>query len=467
MNTKYSDLIDQTYYFPQEEFKLENNELQFHDIDLMELVEKYGAPLKFTYLPKISENIHRAKTWFKNAIEKHNYKGDYNYCYCTKSSHFEHILNEALKNDIHIETSAAFDINIVQKLKKTGKITNDTYVICNGFKRDQYITNIADLINSGQKNCIPIIDNYEEIDLLSEEIEGKYKIGIRIASEEEPKFEFYTSRLGIGYKNIVPFYNKKVKENEQVELKMLHFFINTGIRDNSYYWNELNKCLQVYIDLKKLCPTLDSLNIGGGFPIKNSLHFEYDYQYMVEEIINQIKLTCDDAGVDVPNIFTEFGSFTVGESGGAIYEILYQKQQNDREKWNMINSSFITTLPDTWAISKKFVMLAINRWNDEYERVLLGGLTCDSDDYYNSEQNTNAIYLPKYRKDKPLYIGFFNTGAYQETIGGFGGLQHCLIPQPKQILIDKDENGKLTTTLFSEQQTSEDLLKILGYSPNT
>jgi len=463
LNTKYSNLIDQTYYFPQEEFKLENNELQFHDIDLMELVEKYGAPLKFTYLPKISQNIDRAKVWFKNAIEKHNYKGNYNYCYCTKSSHFEHILNEALKNDIHIETSSAFDINIVQKLKKTGKITDDTYVICNGFKRDQYITNIAELMNSGHKNCIPIIDNYEEIDLLSEEINDPYKIGIRIASEEEPKFEFYTSRLGIGYKNIVPFFNKKIKENEQVELKMLHFFINTGIRDTSYYWNELNKCLKVYIDLKKVCPTLDSLNIGGGFPIKNSLHFEYDYQYMVEEIINQIKLTCDEAEVDVPNIFTEFGSFTVGESGGAIYEILYQKQQNDREKWNMINSSFITTLPDTWAISKKFVMLAINRWNDEYERVLLGGLTCDSDDYYNSEQNTNAIYLPKYRKDKPLYIGFFNTGAYQETIGGFGGLQHCLIPSPKHILIDRDKDGNLTTELFSNQQTSDELLNILGY----
>lgn len=466
MNTKYSNLIDQTYYFPQEEFKLEDNELQFHDIDLMELVEKYGAPLKFTYLPKISQNINRAKVWFKNAIEKHDYKGNYNYCYCTKSSHFEHVLNEALKNDIHIETSSAFDINIVQKLKKTGKITDDTYVICNGFKRDQYITNIAELMNSGHKNCIPIIDNYEEIDLLSEEINDPYKIGIRIASEEEPKFEFYTSRLGIGYKNIVPFFNKKIKENEQVELKMLHFFINTGIRDTSYYWNELNKCLKVYIDLKKVCPSLDSLNIGGGFPIKNSLHFEYDYQYMVEEIINQIKLTCDEAEVDVPNIFTEFGSFTVGESGGAIYEILYQKQQNDREKWNMINSSFITTLPDTWAISKKFVMLAINRWNDEYERVLLGGLTCDSDDYYNSEQNTNAIYLPKYKKDKPLYIGFFNTGAYQESIGGFGGLQHCLIPSPKHILIDRDEDGNLKTELFSNQQTSDELLNILGYDTN-
>ena len=466
MNTKYIDLIDQTYYFPQEEFDLKEDTLQFHGIDLMKLIEEYGAPLKFTYLPKISENIQKAKKWFAHAIEKHNYKGSYNYCYCTKSSHFQHVLDEALKNDIHIETSSAFDINIVEKLQKKGKITKDTYVICNGFKREQYITNIGRLINNGHQNCIPIIDNYEEIDLLSDEIKDDFKIGIRIASEEEPKFEFYTSRLGIGYKNIVPFYEEQIKNNDKVELKMLHFFINTGIRDTAYYWNELLKCLKVYIRLKRICPTLDSLNIGGGFPIKNSLQFDYDYQYMIDEIINQINIACQEAEVPVPHIFTEFGSFTVGESGGAIYEVLYQKQQNDREKWNMINSSFITTLPDTWAINKRFIMLAVNRWNDEYERVLLGGLTCDSDDYYNSEQNMNAIYLPKFKKEKPLYIGFFNTGAYQETIGGFGGLQHCLIPTPKHILIHKDEEGNLSTKLFKEQQKSEDLLKILGYDDN-
>ncbi|GAA4273146.1 arginine decarboxylase [Aquimarina gracilis] len=463
MKTKYIDLIDQTFYFPQEEFNLENNQLQFHGINLMALIAQYGAPLKFTYLPKISENINRAKGWFDKAIKTNNYAGNYNYCYCTKSSHFQHVLNEALKNDIHIETSSAFDIDIVENLKAQGKINDDTYVICNGFKRDQYIQNIARLINNGHQNCIPIIDNYEELSLLSDTIEGKFQVGIRIASEEEPKFEFYTSRLGIGYRNIVPFYNDQIKVNPKVELKMLHFFINTGIRDTAYYWNELLKCLKVYINLKKICPSLDSLNIGGGFPIKNSLAFNYDYEYMINEIVNQIQIACEEARVDVPNIFTEFGSFTVGESGGAIYEVLYQKQQNDREKWNMINSSFITTLPDTWAINKRFIMLAVNRWNDEYERVLLGGLTCDSDDYYNSEQHMNAIYLPKYKKEKPLYIGFFNTGAYQETIGGYGGLQHCLIPQPKHIIIDQDEEGNLSTSVFAEQQTSEQLLSILGY----
>ncbi len=463
MNTKYIDLIDQSFDFPQSEFKLKEKTLTFHDVNLMQLIAEHGTPLKFTYLPQISNNIQRAKSWFAEAFNKYNYKGKYNYCYCTKSSHFKHVLDEALSNDIHIETSSAFDIDIVKRLKKEGKITNDTFVISNGFKREQYIVNIADVINGGHHNCIPIIDNYEELDLLTEAIDPKFKVGIRIASEEEPKFEFYTSRLGIGYKNILPFYKSQIQNNAQVELKMLHFFINTGIRDNAYYWNELTKCLKVYTALKKICPSLDSLNIGGGFPIKNSMVFDFDYAYMVDEIVNQIKSVCDEEEVDVPNIFTEFGSFTVGESGGAIYKVLYQKQQNDREKWNMINSSFITTLPDTWAINKRFIMLPINRWYDTYERVLLGGLTCDSDDYYNSEQHVNAIYLPKYSKEKPLYIGFFNTGAYQETIGGFGGLQHCLIPSPKHVLIQRDSEGNITTEVFAEQQNSEDLLHILGY----
>jgi diaminopimelate decarboxylase len=60
---------------------------------------------------------------------------------------------------------------------------------------------------------------------------------------------------------------KQIQENDKLELKMLHFFINTGINDTAYYWNELVKCIKVYIALKE-SPTLDSLNIGGGFQSK-------------------------------------------------------------------------------------------------------------------------------------------------------------------------------------------------------
>ncbi|GCD80072.1 type III PLP-dependent enzyme domain-containing protein [Schleiferia thermophila] len=463
MKNKYIDLIQQTFDWPQDEFKLDEDTLLWHDINLMDIIKQYGTPLKISYLPKISQQIQKAKMLFNVAMAKVDYKGKYNFCYCTKSSHFSFVLDEVLKNDVHLETSSAFDINIIDALYEEGKVTKDIYIVCNGFKKDTYIENIARLINTGFENTIPVFDNMKEVDQLGELVEVPCKIGIRIAAEEEPKFEFYTSRLGIGYKDIVPFYLEKIKDNPKFELKMLHFFINTGINDNAYYWSELLKCVNVYIELKKHCDTLDSLNIGGGFPIKNSLNFSYDYAYMAEEIIAQIKQACNSAGVREPHIFTEFGSFTVGESGAVLFSIMGQKKQNDREAWNMIDGSFMTTLPDAWAINKRFVLLAINNWFEEYERVLLGGLTCDSDDYYNSEQHANAIYLPKYKEDRPQYIGFFHTGAYQDSIAGYGGIQHCLLPAPKHVVIDLDEDGEIRTRLFAKEQSYKSMLKILGY----
>jgi arginine decarboxylase len=464
LKNKYSDLIDQTFQFPTEEFSTnDNGELNYRDVPLMDLVKKFGSPLRFSYLPKISENIQKAKFWFANAFEKHNYKGEYNYCYCTKSSHFKYIIEEALKNNVHIETSSAFDLDIVKSLYNEGKIDVNRFIICNGYKTEAYAKNILALIELGFENLHIILDNTDEIDQFTNKTDKTINIGIRIASEEEPKFEFWTSRLGIGYKFIVPFYEEKIKHLPNVKLKMLHFFINTGIDDTAYYWNELNKCLNVYTALAASTDNLQHLNIGGGFPIKRNLNFTYDYAYMVDEIVQQVQFRCKSAEITEPNLFTEFGSYTVGESGGTIYKVLGQKKQNDRERWNMIDSSFMTTLPDSWAINERFILLPLNRWNNEYERVLLGGLTCDSDDYYNSEQHVNAIYMPKYDKDEPLYLGFFHTGAYQESLSGAGGIKHCLIPEPKKIIISKDVDGNLDYTLWSEEQSSENMLNTLGY----
>ncbi len=464
MKNKYVDLIEQTFEFPQEGFSVNDNELSFYDVPLMDVIKQYGTPLKITYLPKISSQINRAKRMFNVAMAKVDYEGDYHYCYCTKSSHFSFVLEEAMKNDIHLETSSAYDIHIINALHDSRIIDKDRYIICNGYKRPQYIENIAQLVNSGFSNTIPVIDNKQEIDLLSDAIDRKCLLGIRIASEEEPKFDFYTSRLGIRYADILDFYKAKIKNNKKFKLKMLHFFINTGIKDTAYYWNELNKCISVYIELKKICPDLDSLNIGGGLPIRTSLDFQYDYEYMIEEIVAQIKHNCNMNDVPEPHIFTEFGSFTVGESGAALYSIVNQKQQNDRELWYMIDSSFITTLPDTWGINQRFMMLAINNWDKEYQRVFLGGLTCDSEDYYSGESHMNAIFLPKLDPGVPQYIGFFHTGAYQEAIAGFGGIQHCLTPAPKHIIIDREKGDtEYYTRLFAKEQSYRSMMRVLGY----
>ena len=463
MKNKYVDLIEQTFEFPTDEFNIEDGDLIWNDIPMMDIIKQYGTPLRISYLPAISKNIQKARRMFNVAMAKVDYEGDYHYCYCTKSSHFSFVMEEVLKNGSHIETSSAFDINLIESLHEQGVLPKDTYVLCNGFKRPMYVENIQNLIRNGYTNVIPILDNIFEMDLLQDGFDEKIKVGIRIASEEEPKFNFYTSRLGIRYNDIIPYYEEKIANNPNVELKMLHFFINTGIRDTLYYWNELSKAVNLYCQLKKICPTLDSLDIGGGFPIKSHLDFEFDYEYMAEEIVNQIKLICNQNGVQEPDIFTEFGTYTVGESGAMLYSIVNQKKQNDRELWNMIDSSFMTTLPDTWAINQRYMFLAINNWDEEYERVNLGGLTCDSEDFYNAEVHSNAVFMPKRVDGDEQYIGFFNMGAYQESLSGFGGIQHCLIPAPKLVVIDVDEDGEYFTKLFAKEQSYKSMMKILGY----
>lgn len=460
---EYIDLIEQTFDFPTEEFKVVDNELYFNDVNLMDIIEQYGTPLKLTYLPKISQHIQHAKKLFGDAMKKFNYEGEYIYCYCTKSSHFRFVLEEALKNDIHIETSSAYDLPIIRELERQGKISKDSYILCNGFKRPLYRQFIAEMINEGFKNLIPILDDLGEIDYYEQQVHKNCQVGIRVAADEEPNFEFYTSRLGVRYSDVVELYKKRIEGRAKFTLKTLHFFINTGIRDSAYYWSELNKFVELYCELKKICPELDSIDIGGGLPIKTSLTFDFDYQYIIEQIIENIQYICTEQSVPCPNIFTEFGSYTVGESGASIFSVLDQKQQNDKELWYMMDGSFITMLPDSWGMNQKFILLAINNWNRKYGRVNIGGLTCDSMDYYNSEAHSSVVFLPKVEKDERLYIGFFHTGAYQESLGGYGGIQHCLIPAPKHVLVNRDKDGKVVTELFAPEQDYQSMLKILGY----
>lgn len=122
MNNTYTDLVKQTFDFPQEGFSVnQDNYLEFNGVDMKRLIDKYGTPFKLTYLPKIGMQINKSKKLFNDAIKKHRYDGKYYYCYCTKSSHFSFIVEETLKHDVHIETSFAYDIEIIKQLYKKEK----------------------------------------------------------------------------------------------------------------------------------------------------------------------------------------------------------------------------------------------------------------------------------------------------------------------------------------------------------
>ncbi|MDG1435075.1 MAG: arginine decarboxylase [Saprospiraceae bacterium] len=464
MKNTYSDLIEQTYYFPQEGFDIKDGYLYFHGVSLQYLIEEYGTPFKLSYLPKIGDQIKKAKNLFKRAMRSNSYKGDYYYCYCTKCCHFQHVISEAVKHDVHLETSSSFDIDLILKLYEQGKITTSTVLVHNGYKTEDYIHKILKINDLGFKNSITILDSMRELKRFAA-LDRKLKIGIRMATDLQPKSDYYTSRLGIQPSQILDFFENHISKNKNLELKMLHFFVDSGIKDNFYYWGEFQKGLKMYVELKKLCPELRSLNLGGGFPIKNTLGFDYDYKYIVNEIVRNIKETCEDEGIQEPDIFTEFGKYTVGESGAVIFEVLEHKKQNDAENWYIINNSLMNTIPDAWSVLEKFILLPINKWDKEYQRVNIGGISCDHSDYYNSDELNQQIHLPKHDNDdkEPLYLGFFHTGAYQDAISGYGGIKHCLIPSPKLVVIDRDKTGNFVSQVYREEQKPEDMLRILGY----
>lgn len=468
MKNTYFDLIEQSFYFPQEGFDLNNGYLSFHGVSLKHLIDKYGTPFRFIYLPKIGDQIKKCRNLFNRAIKKHKYEGSYYYCYCTKCNHFNHVVNEALKHKVNLETSSSFDIDLILHLLKEGKIDKDISIVHNGYKTDDYLRKIVKLAEMGFDNNILVLDNLYEFDrLVKLKPKVKIKLGLRIAMNEEAQSAYYTSRLGISDKEILSHYEEKIAKNDHYELKMLHFFVDSGIKDTPYYWGEFQRAMNLYTQLKKVCPTLDSLNLGGGFPIRNGLGFEYDYEYMINEIVRYIKSSCNEAGIVEPNIFTEFGKYTVGEAGAIIFEVLEQKQQNDAEKWYIINNSLMNTIPDAWSIQEKFILLPINKWDHEYSRVNIGGISCDHSDYYNSEDFNQEVLLPSYSdKDKePLYIGFFHTGAYQDSVSGYGGIKHCLIPSPKHVIIDRDEMGNIVDKVYRDEQSVDEMLSILGYQP--
>jgi len=468
MKNTYFDLIDQSYYFPHSGFDMRNGYLSFHGISLKYLIDKYGTPFRLMYLPGIANQIKKAKNLFARGIKKNSFKGKYHYCYCTKCNHFSYVLETVLKEGVQLETSSSFDLDLIWNLYKKGKVAKDVIIVHNGYKTESYLEKIVMLHKEGFNNLIVVLDSKTELSKLleiSKDAKKKIKIGIRMAIDEEPQAAYYTSRLGIPSKEIMDFYESCIREQSKVELKMLHFFVDSGIKDTIYYWGEFQKALAIYVKLKKQAPTLDSLNLGGGFPIMNNLGFQYDYEFMINEIISSIKEICRTEEIPDPDLYTEFGKYTVGESGAIIFSVLEQKQQNDAELWYMIDNSLMNTIPDAWSLFEKFILLPVNKWDNPYVRVNIGGISCDRSDYYNSEDMNQQIHLPQYKDEdpEPLYLGFFHTGAYQDSISGYGGIKHCLIPAPKYIIIDRDEKGNFIDKVYRSEQTVEEMLNILGY----
>lgn len=187
--------------------------------------------------------------------------------------------------------------------------------------------------------------------------------------------------------------------------------------------------------MSKMDANINTLNIGGGCPYDKIN--EYDYNEFVEMLISTLQNLSKQFEVEEPNIIQENGRYTVSDSCFNIYKIA--KVKKDDKPWYIVNDSFMTSLPNTWALSEDFLILPINLVENKQIPVRLAGNTCDCDDvyYYQSKQE---FMLPEIKDGQTLYIGIFGMGAYQEILSGIGGIHHCLNREENDLIIYKKKN---------------------------
>lgn len=140
------------------------------------------------------------------------------------------------------------------------------------------------------------------------------------------------------------------------------------------------------------------------------------------------------------------------------FEELRKLDENIQEKY-LLNFSIFQSLPDYWGIKQEFPIMPLTHLDKKPTRsASLWDITCDSDGElpFNSEK---PLYLHDINLNKEDYfLGFFNVGAYQDTLG----MKHNLFSHPTEVnVVFKDGNVVLEKII--ESQTIIDILEDIDY----
>ncbi len=421
------------------------------------------SPLELVYLPLITRRIHEMQQMFAEVISELGYEGQFHYTYASKANAAEEIIRTTLKAGAHHEMSSGVDVDIARLMMQRGLLTPDRMVICNGFKGpgSSYATKIVQL-KGEHEQVIPVIEDLPEIGWLL--TSGKpFEVGLRQKSyghnTTEAEMNGANSRFGLCLDDLWKAADY-LAAAPNLTFSLYHYMVGSQITNPDEFLSYLKPGLELYARLKQRHPSLRIFNFGGGMPVRMTLDFNFDYRAFIRLLLTTAQEVCGRYHVPVPDIMGEFGRYTTSEHGAHLFKIITAKDNQSDTPWYIIDSSIMSSFPDSWALGEHFMLLPLNHLDKPFQRVQLGGITCDSDDVYPPKKSESPLYLPTETDD--LYIGFFSIGAYQEMLGGVRGSKHCVLPEAMELIIDKDAQGNYRFELV-HGQTEDEVMFNLGY----
>jgi len=294
-------------------------------LDLKQLVDTLilrGIPLpiliRFTEILKhrLGE-IHAA---FQTAILEHKYNGRYCCVYPIKVNQQRQVVEEVLEfgrpYNFGLEAGSKPELLAVMAVAN-----NDTPIICNGFKDDEYIE-MAMLAQKMGRQIIPVVEKYTELPLIlhyAERVGVRPQIGMRVklASRGSGRWKSsggFRSKFGLTTTELTRALEELKMHGMADCLVLLHFHLGSQITNIRQVKGAVNEAARLYAELSKAGAGLKFLDVGGGLGIDydgSQTDFESSVNYTLQEYANDvvyhIQNVCDEVGVPHPAIITESG----------------------------------------------------------------------------------------------------------------------------------------------------------------
>jgi arginine decarboxylase len=309
-------------------------------IDLKELVDTLvlrgiSLPILIRFAEILRHRLSEIHSAFESAIAEHGYKGGYSCIYPIKVNQQRQVVEEVFR----FGRPFKFGLEAGSKpelLAVLATADNDTPIVCNGFKDDEYIEMVMLATKIGRQ-ITTVVEKYTELDLVArhaQRIGVRPRIGLRLklASRGSGRWKSsggYRSKFGLTVGEAVRALDQ-LKALEMADcLELLHFHLGSQITNIRHVKAAVIEAARIYTELARAGAGLKYLDVGGGLGVDydgSQTDFESSVNYTLQEYANDVvyhvQSVCEEAGVPHPTIISESGRAVVAYHSMLVFDVL-------------------------------------------------------------------------------------------------------------------------------------------------
>jgi arginine decarboxylase len=309
-------------------------------IDLKKLVDTLvlrgiSLPILIRFGDILRHRLSEIYQAFESAIAEHGYQGQYCCVYPIKVNQQRQVIEELFQYGrrfrFGLEAGSKPELLAVLALAD-----NQTPIICNGFKDDEYIEMVM-LARKIGRHIIPVVEKYTELEMIAEHarrIGVRPAIGLRLklATRGSGRWKSsggYRSKFGLTVSEARRALERLRELGMADCLELLHFHLGSQITNIRFIKAAVIEAARIYVEMARAGAGLKYLDVGGGLGVDydgSQTDFESSVNYTLQEYANDvvyhIQNVCDEAGVPHPTIISESGRALVAYHSLLVFNVL-------------------------------------------------------------------------------------------------------------------------------------------------